>query len=61
MGTIEEPFGLQGRIAVVCGGAKGIGLGAAEGFARAGAKVVIADRDRAAIHDVPRQPDMLKA
>ena len=29
MGTIEEPFGLQGRVAVVCGGARGIGRGAA--------------------------------
>jgi 3-oxoacyl-[acyl-carrier protein] reductase len=51
MGIIEEPFGLEGRVAVVCGGAKGIGLGAAELFARAGAKVVIADRDLRALEE----------
>ena len=51
MGTIEDPFGLRGRVAVVCGGAKGIGLGAAELFARAGATVVIADRDRSALEE----------
>jgi 3-oxoacyl-[acyl-carrier protein] reductase len=51
MRIIEDPFGLQGRVAVVCGGAKGIGLGAAELFARAGAKVVIADRDLLALKE----------
>jgi 3-oxoacyl-[acyl-carrier protein] reductase len=51
MGTIEEPFGLQGRVAVVCGGARGIGRGAAEVFARAGATLVLADRDTAALQE----------
>jgi NAD(P)-dependent dehydrogenase (short-subunit alcohol dehydrogenase family) len=35
--------GLDGRVAIVTGGARGMGLSAAEGLAEAGAKVVIAD------------------
>jgi 3-oxoacyl-[acyl-carrier protein] reductase len=59
MGVIEEPFGLQGRVAVVCGGARGIGLGAAELFARAGAKVVIADIDRPALEEASAAVDAI--
>jgi 3-oxoacyl-[acyl-carrier protein] reductase len=51
MGIGDELLGLHGRVAVVCGGAKGIGLGAAEVFARAGAKVVIGDRDQSALDE----------
>ena len=40
-------FGLDGRVAVVTGGNGGIGLGMAEGLARAGARVVVAGRDEA--------------
>src|ERR687884_734140 len=36
-----EPFNLSGRVALVTGGNGGIGLGMAEGLARAGADVVI--------------------
>ena len=39
-------FGLAGRAALVTGGNGGIGLGIAEGLARAGASVAIAARDR---------------
>ena len=37
-------FSLQGKIAIVTGGGRGIGKGIAEGFAKFGAKVVITSR-----------------
>src|ERR671936_1639063 len=40
-----NPFDLSGKAALVTGGNGGIGLGMAEGLARAGAKVAIAGRD----------------
>ena len=40
-------FSLEGRVAVVTGGNGGIGLGLAEGFASAGAAVVLSGRDAA--------------
>jgi len=41
-----EKFRLDGKTAVVTGAGQGIGLACAEALAEAGAKVVIADRDR---------------
>jgi NAD(P)-dependent dehydrogenase (short-subunit alcohol dehydrogenase family) len=43
--AIEALFDLSGKVAVVSGGATGIGAGITETLARAGATVVIADRD----------------
>jgi NAD(P)-dependent dehydrogenase (short-subunit alcohol dehydrogenase family) len=42
--TITERFGLTGRVAVVTGGSRGIGLAIARGMAEAGADVVVASR-----------------
>jgi NAD(P)-dependent dehydrogenase (short-subunit alcohol dehydrogenase family) len=42
-----EMFKLTGRVALVTGGARGIGLACVEALAEAGAKVIIADHDSA--------------
>jgi len=39
-------FSLKDRVALVTGGNGGIGLGMAEGLARAGARVVLSGRDK---------------
>ena len=52
----NEDFSLEGRTAIVTGGAKGIGRAIADGLARAGARLVIADL-AAAEQAATRYPD----
>lgn len=45
--SLGKLFGLTGRVAVVTGGASGIGLGIAKVLGDAGATVMLADSDQA--------------
>ena len=53
---MSKHFDLSGRVAVITGGARGIGLAAAQRMADAGADIAIVDRDRdataAAVADI---------
>ena len=50
-------FSLTGKVAMITGGAGGIALGLARGFAAAGSKLVLVDRDEAVL----RRVDALRA
>ncbi len=52
---LRKLFGLDGRIAVVTGGASGLGAAFAKGFAAAGATVVVADINEEMGKDVVRE------
>jgi NAD(P)-dependent dehydrogenase (short-subunit alcohol dehydrogenase family) len=43
---VNSLFGMQGRIAAITGAASGLGAAWAQGFARAGAEVMLLDRNR---------------
>ena len=42
--TVKDMFDLKGKVAVITGGGKGIGLKMAEGLAEAGANIVLCSR-----------------
>jgi NAD(P)-dependent dehydrogenase (short-subunit alcohol dehydrogenase family) len=49
---VRNPFDLSGRVAVVTGGTRGLGLAMARGFAHAGAEVVVVSRKQEACEEV---------
>ena len=62
--TTEEPqmnylsklFGLEGRVAVVTGGASGLGAAFSNGLAEAGATIVVADINESGGAETVRPP-----
>ncbi len=45
----DDLFDIRGKVTLISGGSRGIGLGLAEGFARRGASVIITGRDEKAL------------
>ncbi|WP_339656313.1 glucose 1-dehydrogenase [uncultured Maribacter sp.] len=55
MSSIKSKFNLTGKVAIVTGSSKGIGLSIAKGLAENGAKVVISSRKQEAVDTVARE------
>jgi len=51
---LEQKFGLKGRVALITGSSKGLGLAMARALAQAGAEVIVNGRDAAALAPVVR-------
>ena len=48
---MPDPFSLNGKVAIVTGASRGIGLAIAQAYARAGAKVALASRKQDALDE----------
>ena len=59
--TIAKMFDLNGRVALVTGGSKGLGLAMARGLAEAGADVIISSRHEEELRVAGSRPPDLDA